>query len=147
MNSLNVNQNSFKKISNQESPYMISPKNKSLSHMIHSYKNGDQNPMDHQNMFKKKKPHRTLSRSIHKSSLSTNKSPFDPENNTKSGINKLLMVNSKSCGNSRKNSLYKKFIKNGIESKSNKLDFMSLTQKAKIFKPSNLRQSIEGRKI
>ena len=144
MNSLIKNQNSFKKISNRESPYAIPPKNKSLSHLIKSYKNGDQNPIDYENMFNKKKQHRTLSRSIHKSSLYTKKSPFDPENNT----NKLLMVNSKSCGNSRKNSLYKKFIKNGIESKSNKLDFMSLTQKARIFQPSNLRQSIiEGRKI
>jgi hypothetical protein len=98
--------------------------------------------MDHKNIFKKKKHHLTLSRSINKSSLSANKSPFDPENNTKLGMNKFLIVNSKSCGNSRKNSVYKKFIKNGIESKSNKLDFMSLTQKAKIFQPSNLRQSI-----
>jgi hypothetical protein len=70
-------------MSNRQSPYAIPPKNKSLSHLIHSYKNGDQNPIDHQNMFKKKKQHRTLSRSIHKSSLSTIKSPFDPENNTK----------------------------------------------------------------
>ena len=51
--------------------------------MIHSYKNGDKNQMDQKIMFKKKKHNRTLSRSINKSTFSANKTPFDPENNSK----------------------------------------------------------------
>ena len=63
-------------------------------------------------------------------------------------MSKALMVNSKSCTNSRKNSLYKRFVQNGTENKSNKPDFMSLTKIAKIFQPSNSPQSlIEGSKI
>ena len=115
--------------------------------MIHSHKNGDQNSIDQKQIFKKNKIHRTLNRSINKSSFSVHKNPYDPESNNKTEISKILMVNSKSCGNSRKNSLYKKFIQNNNDNKSNKLDFMSLTKKAKLFQPSNLRQTIiEGTK-
>lgn len=81
--------------------------------MIHSYKNGDKNQADQKMMFKKKKNSRTLSQSINKSTFSANKAPFDPENNNKIEITKALMVNSKSCTNSRKNSLYKRFVQNG----------------------------------
>lgn len=61
---------------------------------------------------------------------------------------KVLIVNSKSSTHSRKNSLYKKFIQNANENKSNKLNFMSFTKIAKIFQPSNSPQHIiEGHKV
>jgi hypothetical protein len=86
--------------------------------------------------------HRILSRSVNKSTSSVSKNYFDAQNTIQKEMSKILLVNSKSCDNSRKNSLYKKFIQKNNENKSNNIEFMHPNSKIKLFQSSNNRQII-----
>ncbi len=62
----------------KSNPYAVSIKNKSMSQMIPIYKDEVNHLADDKNSFKHKSIHRTLSRSVNKSTFSIGKNNLDP---------------------------------------------------------------------